>query len=213
MYDKIITDLRKAYDQKVEERDSKSPDAWKIEERQRFLTLLQAEGKSTLLEIGAGTGVHGKFFQENGLDIICTDLSPEMVQCCRDKGLTAYPMDFLNLDFPAHSFDALFAMNCLLHVPWAEFKNVLSILQSLLKPGGLFYLGQYGGREQAGIRPEDHYEPKRFFSFLSDAQMQAAVTQFFELLFFAPIPLEWNPKEAKQGNADIHIQSLILRQK
>jgi hypothetical protein len=43
--------------------------------------------------------------------------------------------------------------------------------------------------------------------------MQAAVTQFFELLFFAPIPLEWNPKEAKQGNADIHIQSLILRQK
>jgi cyclopropane fatty-acyl-phospholipid synthase-like methyltransferase len=90
MYNQVINDLRKAYDQKVEERDSKSPDAWKIEERQRFLTLLQAEGKSTLLEIGAGTGIHGKFFQENGLDVICTDLSPEMVQCCRAKGLTAY---------------------------------------------------------------------------------------------------------------------------
>lgn len=210
MYNQIINDLRQAYDRKVEERDSKPLDAWKIEERQRFLTLLRAEDKSTLLEIGAGTGVHGKFFQENGLDVICTDLSPEMIKCCQAKGLTAYTMDFLNLDFPADAFDAIFAMNCLLHVPWAEFKNVLSILQSLLKPGGLFYLGQYGGRKQAGIRQGDHYEPKRFFSILPDARIKSAATEFFELLFFASIPLEMNPPER---NADFHFQSLILRQK
>jgi hypothetical protein len=40
-----------------------------------------------------------------------------MVARCRDKGLDAQVMDFSQLNFPAQSFDAVHAMNCLLHVP------------------------------------------------------------------------------------------------
>jgi SAM-dependent methyltransferase len=202
MYEQVIDDLRDAYDRKAEERDNKETSPWKLEERQRFLALLQEEGKRSLLEIGAGTGACGKFFQDSGLEVIVTDLSPENAKLCRQKGLTAYEMDFLHLDFSPHSFDAVHALNCLLHVPKKDLPEVLQAIRTLLKLGGLFYLGMYGGKEFEGVYSEDHYEPKRFFSFHSDKQLETVSTRFFELVDFRQIPLKKD---------ELHFQALILR--
>ena len=46
------------------EREKKEMAPWKIEERQWFLELLQHEGKTTLLEIGAGTGYNAALLAE-----------------------------------------------------------------------------------------------------------------------------------------------------
>jgi len=203
-YGQVIEDLRQSYDRKAEERDKRELSAWKIEERAYFLSLLQKEGKRKLLEIGAGTGLNGKFFQENGLRVVCTDLSPENVRLCRGKGLTAYAIDFLMLDFPGSSFDAAFALNCLLHVPRQDLPRVLLAVHDVLKPKGLFYLGLYGGEEHEGVWPEDEYEPKRFFCFHTDDQIRRVATEVFELLRFKRIALGGE----EEG---IHFQSLILR--
>ena len=202
MYDQVIENLRIAYDRKVAEREGREPIAWKAAERGDFLALLQNEGKQKLLEVGAGTGLHGQFFQDNGIDVICTDLSPNMVACCREKGLLAYTMDFLNLDFPAGSFEAVFAMNCLLHVPRLELPQVLAATEELLRPKGLFYWGQYGGIEQEGVYEQDHYTPKRFFSFLTDEQIKDYAAQYFEQLSFNSIALE---------DDNMHYQGMVLR--
>ena len=206
MYSQVIHELRRAYDRMVEERDKKEVAAWKIEERQQFLSLLQQEGQKKLLEIGAGTGIHGQFFQENGLEVICTDLSPEMVKRCQQKGLAAYVMDFLHLEFPDNSFDAIYAMNCLLHVPRGDLPKVMEALQGLLRPGGLFYWGQYGGIEREGTWPNDHYEPKRFYSLLTDEQAKEIAARSFQLVSFKRIRLE-------EENTNIHFQSMILRRR
>lgn len=103
MYDQVIKNMKIAYDLKVDEREAPELVPWKAAERENFLALLQTEGKRKLLEIGSGTGIHGRFFQDNGLDIICTDLSQNMIASCREKGLEAYEMDILNLDFPPGS--------------------------------------------------------------------------------------------------------------
>src|SRR5687767_2691104 len=116
-YAEVTDALRIAYDGRAAVRDTGRISPWKVEERNRFLALLQQEGRHSLLEVGAGTGVHGQFFQEQGLEVVCTDLAPEHVRICREKGLTAHVMDFLSLDFGGRTFDAVFAMNCLLHVP------------------------------------------------------------------------------------------------
>ena len=89
MYEKVIRDLHHAYNLSAAEREQSKLSAWKYEERQAFLDLLQREEKTTLLEIGAGPGKDSKFFQDNGLQVISTDLSAEMVQLCREKGLEA----------------------------------------------------------------------------------------------------------------------------
>jgi len=205
-YSQVIVDLRESYDRNAQERDQREISGWKLEERTRFLSMLQKEGARNLLELGAGTGWNGKFFQENGLAVVCTDLSPQNVELCRAKGLTAYTMDFLNLDFPEDSFAAVFALNCLLHVPRQDLRRVLTAIHALLKPPGLFYMGLYGGQEFEGVWPEDQYEPKRFYCFHTDEQIKSITAQFFDLLRFKRIALEG-------GEEGFHFQSLILRKR
>jgi SAM-dependent methyltransferase len=131
-YDQVINELRRSCDREVEERDGREVAAWKLGARQQFLALLQRETRQKLLEIGAGTGVHGEFFQKCGLDVICTDLSPAMVKRCRERGLDPCAMGSLDLDLPDGSFDAVSAMNCLLHVPNVDVPRVLSRIRDLL---------------------------------------------------------------------------------
>ncbi|HLI70669.1 MAG TPA: class I SAM-dependent methyltransferase [Ktedonobacteraceae bacterium] len=202
-YQQIIASLRAAYSHKsAQQRDQTRKEDWKIAERQAFLDLLKQEGKQDLLEIGAGTGADSLFFQKNGLHVTCTDLSPAMVELCRAKGLEAHVMDFLSLNFPPASFDAIYAMNCLLHVPTQTLPAVLEKLRSLLRPGGLFFLGVYGGNEQEGIHENDWHKPRRFFAHHTDEFMQQAVAPFFELVSFKVIPLEY---------AEWHFQAMVLR--
>ena len=144
MYQQVINSLRESYNRNAAERDHYGIENWKVEERQHFLDLLKAKNKHRLLEIGAGPGRDSKFFQDNGLDVTCTDLSPEMVELCRAKGLNAFVMDFLSLNFPDKSFDAVYGLNCLLHVPKHDLGGVLDKIRQLLKPNGLFFMGLYG---------------------------------------------------------------------
>ncbi len=174
--------------------------------RDHFLRLLQQEGKSTLLEIGAGPGHYSRYFQDNGLDVVCIDLSPAMVALCRAKGLTAHAMDVLVLDFPPASVDAVFALNSLLHIPKRHLPQALGNIHAVLKPDGLFYLGVYGGYESEGVRDDDPLEPKRFFSFHTDEQLQQAVSVNFDILQFERIAF-------REPDAPLHFQSLVLRRR
>ena len=203
MYEDVIPTLKQAYDNHAGERNTADLADWKIVECEHFLALLQSEGKRSLLEIGAGPGHFGAFFRDRGLDVTCTDLSPEMVRLCREKGLAAHVMDFLRLDFPPASFDAVFALNCLLHVPSADLDRVLAAVQRLLRPGGLFFYGVYGGHSFEGVWPEDHHDPKRYFVFYPDDELRRRVAERFDEVSFRAIQLE--------DDRESHFQSLILR--
>lgn len=204
MYDEIIKSLRQAYDTSAVERDKASRGSWRIRERHKFLELLAKEKRSTLLEIGAGPGKDSKFFHDNGLQVIATDLSPQMVALCREKGLEAYTMDFKNLDFPTESFDAVYAFNSLLHVPKQDLQAVLVTLQKLLKPSGLFFVAVWGGKESEGVWEDDRQRPKRFFSFFTDEELKKTVSSFFDIYDFEALMMP----DSDEG---LHIQRLILR--
>jgi SAM-dependent methyltransferase len=188
----------------VEEREARVLPEWKLAERQGFLNRLVESGARSLLELGAGPGVDAIFFRDHGIEPICVDLSPEMVAACRRKGLSAYEMDLADLAFDAASFDAAYALNCLLHVPNAELPAVLAGIEKVLKPGGLFYLGTYGGIDSEGEQASDTYEPKRFFSFRTDAQLRAAVSRVFDVVSFRRV-------EVGAKDPAFHFQSVVLR--
>jgi hypothetical protein len=94
------------------------------------------------------------------------------------------------------------AMNCLVHVPKSQLRGVLGGISRVIKPGGLFYLGLYGGREFEGVWDQDYFEPKRFFCHHLDENLCALVGEFFSLESFRRIPHGWN---------GLHFQSMILR--
>jgi SAM-dependent methyltransferase len=201
----VLRDLIHSYDRAVNERDKYQVSDWKKHQRQRFLNLLNAEGKTKLIDIGSGTGIHGNFFQEQGIDVTCVDISPANVEKCKEKGLESYVLDVMDLASIGQFFDCAFALNSLLHIPTSQLSLTLSNIHDILKPGGLFFWGQYGGEYREGVYNEDKYEPKRFFSLLDDTQIQEKASKVFDIEDFVTI----NIKDV----TPLYFQSLILRVK
>lgn len=196
--------LRTSYEKKAEARDRKQISPWKQKERQSFLDLLNAEGCHTLLELGSGPGRDGLFFQKNGLDVTCTDLTPEMIKHCRQKGLKAQVVDMADLPFAPASFDAVYAMNSLLHLRKRELPTALYGIRRVLVKNGLFYMGVWGGWNFEGILEDDSYRPKRFFSFFDDDLLQETLSDWFDIVSFKSMPIPHSGK-------DYQYQSLIAR--
>lgn len=201
----IRDNLRQAYDKYAQERDSSTIQDWKAKERSSFLLMLKQHSKKRLLEIGAGTGRDGKYFQDNGFEVVCIDLSPAMIELCKQKDLTAYVMDMNHIDFPENSFDAVYSMNSLLHLTKNEFPEILHQINALVRPDGMIYIGIYGGYDHEGIRDKDSYTPKRFFSFFSDEHLEQEVTKVFDILAFNRVIFE--------PDNPMHFQSLMLKKK
>lgn len=199
----VASELRRAYDAKAEQRDRNPVRDWQKALWAQYLQSLQDEDLTSLLEIGAGTGQAAHFFQSAGLEVVCTDLSPEMVRLCREKGLEAFEMDFLRLDFPDGHFDGLFAQNCLLHVPKADFADVLQEIRRVVRPDGLIFIVMHGGRSFEGVREEDFYEPKRFYALYTEDELRAILERFFQVLSFKSI--------AREGPDGASYQAITLR--
>jgi SAM-dependent methyltransferase len=200
MTDDVTRILREAYDRRVEQRAMQPPPEWETAERDRFSEVVRQERVNTLLELGAATGADGAFFQAQGIDVVCVDLSPKMVEHCRARGLVAHVMDVADLRLPPSSFDAVYARNCLVHVPKSRLRAALRGIARVVKPGGLFYLGLYGGREFEGVPDKGAF--KRFFCHHTDEGLSSFVSEFFSVESFRHIPHGWD---------GLHFQSLILR--
>lgn len=201
--EQIKSNLIESYNKNAAQREVQAIENWKVELRADFLSLIKEENKSSLLEIGPGAGKDSLFFQESGLEVKCIDLSPELVKLCQQKGLDAQVMDMTELSLPRESFDAVYALNSLLHIPKNDLPIVLKNIQNVLKPNGLFYMGVYGSENDTEhIWENDPYTPKRFFAFYSDEHLQEITGQYFKQISFKRITVE---------GSEHHFQRLILR--
>lgn len=199
----IHDSLRVFYDKDARRRNESSTPTWKLLERMRFLETLKQYQVTSLLELGSGVGKDSLYFQDQGLEVTAIDLSPEMVELCREKQLNAQVMNFMQLEFSSETFDALYSFNSLLHTPKKDLLEVLKNIHRVLKPRGFFYLGVYGGNDFEGIWQEDWAEPKRFFAHYEDKALLEIVGSLFELVYFHQVAVE--------RGAGFHFQSLVLR--
>ena len=180
---------------------------WKEEVRQKFAALLKKEDKRTLLELGAGAGFDSKFFQEEGYDVLATDLSPEMIHVCLNRGVPAQVVDIYDLSSLNRKFDAVFSMNVLLHVPKTDIDTVLASIAQTLATDGLFFYGVYGGEDKEEVFTDNtKMSLPRFFSFFSDQKLLEVVREKFDIVDFQPIDLEGSKQ-------NLHFQALTLKKK
>lgn len=201
-YEKIISNLQVAYDAAVSERSRSKPEGWKTAERKRFLLALKNAECHSLLEVGSGHGRDSLYFSRRGLQVTCIDVSAGMVAACLKKGLNAFQMNVLALEFQDGSFDAVYSLNSMLHIPDNLLREALSQIKRVLKPGGLFYYGTYGGERSEGIWEDDHNLPRRFFNYYSDIELISILNQYFDLKYFRQVEIE--------NRKNFHFQSLIL---
>lgn len=198
---KFTDALVNSYEKYAHERASHSPDEFKVRERSEFLKFLKDEGRETLLEIGCGPGQDAQFFQDQGFQVLAVDNTPTMVKLTAEKGVTARLLDCYDLDEINESFDAVYTMNCLLHIPKQDIDQILHLISRRLNESGLMYLGIWGDKNFEGIWGQDRYEPKRFFSFWKTEALLEVVQQLFKLEYYRRL----EPHEGRIFN------SLIVR--
>lgn len=199
----IRSNIIRAYDSDAPRRVEAKQQLWKQKERRVFLSYLQSEKKRTLLDVGAGTGNDSLYFKKHGLRVTATDISPEHIRYCKKRGLRAILLDMYDLHKLQRKYDAVYSMSSLVHIPKKDLRRVLRKIKRLLNPGGLFYLGMYGGVDVEGVYEKDHCRPKRFFSLHKTPDLLVIVQEYFNLEYFK------NLVPFKDGV----FQSMILRRK
>ncbi len=203
----IKQDLVSSYDSDAVARDERGEPGWRDDHRDLFAAAMRSEEKTRLLEVGAGSGHSAAFFVAEAFTVVATDLSPGNVARCRAKGLDARVGDFYDLDFPNSSFDAIWAMSCLMHVPDADLPDVLDEMARVLVPGGIAMVGLWGGRGTSGVWEGDDHVPPRFYALRTDDQVRAAFISAFLIERFESIP---NPPD---DQSDTHYQLLSVRKR
>ena len=159
------------------------------------------------MEFGSGAGHDAKFFQENGFEVLTTDLSDEMVRMCKKRGLDAKIMDMYDLSSLDKNYDGIFSMNVLLHIPRKDLGKVLNNIADTLNEGGIFFYGVYGGYgKEKTFTDKTKMGLPRFFSFLSDETIKKVVQNSFEIIDFQIIDVD-------SDKPNFHFQSLFLRKK
>ncbi len=196
-----LSTMAASYDAYASDREEAGEPDWRDDIRDDFVSRLPAGRR--VLEIGAGVGFTSKWFLDQGIDIVATDLSPANIELCRAKGVPAEVRDMADLGFADRSFAGVWAASCLMHVPTAELGSVFAEVNRVLVDGGLFWAGTWGGPTSEGIWADDWYEPKRFYSIRDDDLMRSLYESHFEVLSFSSF--------SPMTDSDWHYQSALLR--
>jgi SAM-dependent methyltransferase len=200
-----LDELRQGYDRDVARRSALVDLQWRAGLLEAWLRELPE--KPRLLELGPGTGQLAQHAQNLGADVLALDLSPENVARCRARGVRAVVGNFRALDDEPDlgTFDGVYSINALLHVPRAEHAGVFASVRRHLAPRGGLLLASWGGTDSEGIYEKDTFEPPRFFSLYDDATFARLEPDGFDV-----IRRELLPDQTPDG---LHPQVLVARRK
>src|SRR3989344_4666039 len=149
--------------------------------RSEFSCFLQALPGKRVLDVGCGAGDHALFFQQQGLQVTAIDLSSAMVRLALQKGVDARVMDLENLLFPNNSFDGIWAVTSLLHVPKNSLPAVIKQLHALLRERGVLYVCVKEGVGERMVVKDG--EGDRFFAFWQREELLSLFENFERLVF------------------------------
>ena len=184
----------------------------RVEERQRFISLLKSEGRHDVLEIGSGPGQDGLKFVQAGIHYTGVDLSEGHVRIATAKGLNVLVASARNLPFADGAFPALWSMSTLLHIPNRDIDDVVRELVRVAEPGAPIAVGLWSGEDEEVLNPEDQIRPRRFFSRRSDAALRQIFGRHGKIEEFVTWPEGTGAESGPgAGHWTQHYQFLILR--
>ena len=170
-----------SYDKNVKEFSKKFKDSMDLEKRYEFQRFIDLLNDKKILDLGCGSGEHSLFFKEKGFNITAVDLSENMIKICKEKNLDAFVMDIENLNFKEKSFDGIWAVSSLLHIPKQKMKEILKKLNSILKDNGILYVCVKKGEGEQLIK-DNFSNTSRFFSFWQKDEMKKTFENYFALI-------------------------------
>ncbi|MBT3690710.1 class I SAM-dependent methyltransferase [Candidatus Woesearchaeota archaeon] len=171
-----------AYDATVLDYHEKTKDLFHSKEAKLFTALVGSGAH--ILDHGSGPGRDAKLFTEFGYRVTGIDLSQKMNDFASKIAPKAdfMNMDIRNLDFEDETFNGVWSVTSLLHLPKSDIPGALSEVYRVLKRGGIFYcVVKQGEGEELRVDPRYEERIEKFFSsflsselenFLSDANFR-----------------------------------------
>ena len=151
--DSVQQNLRAYYEEEARLRLRKPVTGRRVALRDEFLTLLEAEGRRSVVDFGAGPGRDGEAFVSAGLNFVGLDLAHANGVLAAERGITVVQGSVGAPPFRAESFDAGWSMSTLMHITEVKLPEVLSAMTAPLRPGAPLFIGVWGG-DQGEIMSE-----------------------------------------------------------
>ncbi len=170
-----------SYDRHADHFAKKFRETYIPSDRSEFSTMQTLMPGKRLLDVGCGAGDHAAYFQRQGLYVRAIDLSSAMVKRAREQGIDARVMDLEQLDFARESFDGIWAMTSLLHIPKKHMAPVRDSLYGILANEGVMHVCLKQG-EGEGMITDANLNMKRYFSFWNAEEFENVMHPMFSTL-------------------------------
>ena len=164
------------YNEKTEEFIDATVNVDFSETQDKFLNLLPQGAH--ILDFGCGSGRDTKYFLDKGFLVTATDGSVELCKFASElSGIEVKQMFFEELS-EIEIYDGIWACSSILHLPYAELKDVMQKMIRAVKCGGIIYTsfkyGTFEG-ERNGRYFTDMDEAKfnEFLQGFSDVKLEA----------------------------------------
>ncbi len=162
--DRVRADLARYYEHEATNRRRGRPSGFRVEWLAEFTEMIVAEGRRTVLDVGAGPATDAASFLEAGIVYTGVDLAVANGVLAAQAGATTIAASLFDLPFRAATFDSGWSMSTLMHVPTKEVDGAMQAICRTLVPGAPLMIGQWGG--SLGDVDSDHTVPglPRLFS-------------------------------------------------
>ena len=117
----------------------------RVEVHEQFSKLLLREGRSSVIDFGAGPGHEGEAFRSARFRYVGLDLAVGKGVLAAGHGLHVIAADVVAPPIRPHSFDAGWSMSVLMHLPADRAGLAAHAMTETLAPGAPMWIGVWGG--------------------------------------------------------------------
>lgn len=141
----IQAELARFYEEEAHLRRRGPAQGRRVEWLERFVALLVSEERRSVIDIGAGPGTDGAAFVAVGCTYVGLDLAQANGVLALERNLCVIVGSLFDLPVVDASFDAVWSMSTLMHVPDADVDRALESICRVARPGAPVMIGQWGG--------------------------------------------------------------------
>jgi SAM-dependent methyltransferase len=183
----VERELTAYYDQEGADRADRPLERHRVDARERFVASF-GERRPSLLEVGPGAGRDSAGLVADGFQVVGVDLSFDQLSHAQPRGLLPVMATARTLPFADATFEALWTMSTLMHIPDSAIDAALAELRRVLAPGAVAAIGVWGGPDIEGVGDLGRYGP-RLFSRRSDQRWQ----RLLETVGIVEVFENWHP--------------------
>ncbi len=143
-----LVDLRAFYEHEAGRRARTSLRGMRVERRAEFIDLLNHEGRTSVLDAGAGPGLDGVGFGAAGLYVVGIDLAIGNGRLAAESGVTVLQGSILDLPIRSGAFGAGWSFSTLMHLAADDAGRAIEEILSALAPGAPLAIGLWGSEAE-----------------------------------------------------------------